>query len=212
MLLFTNEAYRTTASGAPQPVRQPNPETIPAEYRAWLGRITPEDTVPQLKRFAEAGGTILAIGSSTALAGLLGVPVSDHLIKPTPDGGTTPLPRNDFYVPGSLIRVKVDTSHPLAHGMAADALVFFEDSPVFHLPASGVRQVAGYSGTDLLASGWAWGQEHLDGGAAVAEAKVGEGEVVLFGPEVAFRAQSHGTFKLLFNAIYFGTATSSVGP
>ena len=115
-------------------------------------------------------------------------------------------------MPGSLLRVKVDLSHPLAHGMPADALVFFEDSPVFRLPPNGVRQVAGYFGTDLLASGWAWGQQYLNGGAAVAEAKVGEGEVVLFGPEVTFRAQSHGTFKLLFNAIYFGTATSNVGP
>jgi hypothetical protein len=141
------------------------------------------------------------------------VPVSNHLVKATPEGGTRPLAREDFYVPGSLLRVKVDTTHPLAHGMAADAVVFFDESPVFRLPPSGVRQVAGYFGADSLASGWAWGQQHLDGGTAVAEAKVGEGEVVMFGPEVAFRAQSHGTFKLLFNAIYFGTAAaSSVGP
>ena len=126
---------------------------------------------------------------------------------------TRPLPREDFYVPGSLLRIKLDITHPIAHGMTGDAVVFFEDSPVFRLPPNGVRQVAGYFGSDFLASGWAWGQQHLDGGTAVAEAKVGEGHVVLFGPEVAFRGQSHGTFKLLFNAIFFGpAAASSVGP
>ena len=58
----------------------------------------------------------------------------------------------------------------------------------------------------MLDSGWAWGQQYLDGGTAVAEAAVGEGKVVLLGPEVAFRAQPHGTFKLLFNALYRGNA------
>jgi hypothetical protein len=204
VLLFPNEAYEAGRRGPPQP----RPETIPAEYRGWLGRITPEETAPQLRRFAEAGGTIISIGSSTALAGLLGVPVTDHLIKPAPDGGTRPLAREDFYVPGSLMRVKVDTTHPLAHGMAGEALVFFENSPVFRLPPNGVRQVAGYFGSDLLVSGWAWGQHYLDGGTAVAEAKLGEGQVILFGPEVAFRAQSHGTFKLLFNAICLGASAN----
>ena len=61
----------------------------------------------------------------------------------------------------------------------------------------------------MLDSGWAWGQQYLDGGTAVAEASVGEGKVVLLGPEVAFRAaagRAAGTFKLLFNALYFGSA------
>jgi len=64
VLLFPNEAYRTGSRGS----AQPRPETIPAEFRGWLGRITPEDTAPQIKRFAEAGGTVLTIGSSTGLA------------------------------------------------------------------------------------------------------------------------------------------------
>ena len=63
-----------------------------------------------------------------------------------------------------------------------------------------------FSGTESLDSGWAWGQQYLDGGAALAEATVGEGKVVLLGPEVDFRAQPHGTFKLLFNGLYYGCA------
>jgi hypothetical protein len=207
VLLFPDEAFRSSGPGG----NQPAPESIPAEYRAWLGRITQEHTLPQLRRFVEAGGSLLAIGSSTALGALLGVPVSNHLVETAPDGTTRPLPRDKFYVPGSLMRARIDTSHPLAHGMNDEALLFFDSSPVFRA-GPGVRRVASFVGTETLASGWAWGQQYLDGAVAVAEAPVGAGRVVLYGPEVAFRGQSHGTFKLLFNGLFFGASESVVLP
>ena len=67
--------------------------------------------------------------------------------------------------------------------------------------AKGLHRVAWYESKQLLHSGWAWGQEHLQGGTAIAQAQVGKGTLVLFGPEILFRAQPHGTFKLLFNGI-----------
>ena len=77
--------------------------------------------------------------------------------------------------------------------------------------STNARTIASYT-PDSLASGWAWGQQYLAGGAAVAESTIGEGKVILYGPEVAFRAQPHGTFKLLFNGIYYGSAESTVLP
>ena len=68
------------------------------------------------------------------------------------------------------------------------------------------KAVGWFSGSDVLSSGWAWGQQYLDGGTAIAEASVGEGKVVLLGPEVNFRDQPHGTYKLLFNGLYYGSA------
>jgi hypothetical protein len=61
--------------------------------------------------------------------------------------------------------------------------------------------VAWYDSKTPLRSGWAWGQEHLQGGTAIVEAKVGPGKLVVFGPQVLFRGQPHGTFKLFFNGI-----------
>jgi hypothetical protein len=81
----------------------------------------------------------------------------------------------------------------------------FANSPTFRLPdgaeKDGWRRVAWFEGKAPLRSGWALGQEHLDGGVAIAEAKVGKGRLVLFGPQVLFRAQPHGTFRLFFNGI-----------
>ena len=83
--------------------------------------------------------------------------------------------------------------------------MFFDNSPVFRLGPDaaprGVKPSRGSIQPTPLRSGWAWGQHYLDGGVAVAEAQVGKGRLFLFGPEITFRAQPHGTFKFLFNAL-----------
>ena len=66
--------------------------------------------------------------------------------------------------------------------------------------------MAWFDSKDALRSGWAWGQHYLEGGTAAVEAQIGKGKVFLFGPEITFRAQPHGTFKFLFNSIYYGTS------
>src|SRR5262249_10914262 len=96
---------------------QPLPEeAIPEEYRGRRGSITAKKTVPQLRKFLEGGGTVLAIGSSTALGSQLGLPVANHLVEADKDGEERPLTREKFYVPGSVLRMQVDPAHPLALG------------------------------------------------------------------------------------------------
>ena len=89
--------------------------------------------------------------------------------------------------------------------------VFFDQSPVMKLSpdakAQGVTSVAWFDSDTPLRSGWAWGQQYLKGGVAMAEAKVGRGQLYLLGPEVTNRGQPHGTFKFLFNGIYLAGAT-----
>ena len=159
-----------------------------------------DKTVPQLKAFLEAGGRVVTIGSSTSLAQHLGLPVENWL---TENG--RPLPGEKFYVPGSLLRASFDTTAMVAKGMAAQANVFYDNSPVFKLgpdaAAKGVKRIAWYEKAPLV-SGWAWGENYLEGGTAIAEAAVGQGTLYLFGPEILFRAQPHGTFRLLFNTLY----------
>ncbi len=189
---------------------QIDPQSVPEEFRGWLGRITVEKTIPQVKQFVESGGSVLTVGSSTSMADLLGVPVSNHLVEPGADGKDRPLPRDKFYIPGSLVRAHLDTSNPLAYGMPSEVEMFFDSSPVFKLgpdaKTKNTSSVAWFEGANPLDSGWAWGQKYLDGGTAVADAKVGEGHVTLMGPEVTFRGEPHVTFKLLFNGVFYGNA------
>src|SRR5262249_9868987 len=167
--------------------------------------ITTEKTVPQLRKFLEAGGTILTIGSSAALGSQVGLPLGHHLVARGAEGAGRALGREKFYVPGSVVRVRLNPAHSLAWGMDRNADVMFSSSPVFRLPegddAKGLKRVAWFDSKTPLRSGWAWGQENLAGGVAIADAPVGKGRLVMCGPQILFRGQPHGTFKVLFNAI-----------
>jgi len=184
-----------------------NPKELPAEYRSQLGRITAEKSIPQLKSFMEAGGTVVTIGSSTNLAYHLDLPVRNALVEMTSAGKEQPLPATKYYIPGSILRVNYDNMQPATWGMPAKGDVYFDNSPVFKVSpdaiAKGdVKPLAWFSTNKPLRSGWAWGQEYLQDGVAAFMAPVGSGKFYAFGPEITFRGQSHGTFKLLFNQLY----------
>ncbi len=206
VLIFVNGAIPAPAGtggrGGRGRAGGPDPQDVPAEYRSQLGAITSERTIPQIRAFVEAGGTVVAIGDSAMnLAAHLDLPVGNHLVE-----NGVALPRSKYFVPGSVLTAKVDTRHPLAAGMRERTDFFFDNSPVFALKPgaldAGVRTIAMFDTPTPLHSGWAWGQRYLDGGILALDAPLGKGRVVLFGPEILQRAQPHGTFKLLFNALY----------
>ena len=64
-------------------------------------------------------------------ARLFGLPVKNYLTEMGPDGHERALPREKFYIPGSLLKVNVDNTNPLAYGMPNQVDVFFDNSPVF---------------------------------------------------------------------------------
>jgi len=169
--------------------------TMPDEFTGGLGK----EGVRALREFVEAGGTLVALNEASDFAvEQFGLPVRDV---------TAGLKQTEFYAPGSILRLVLDTSHPLAAGMPAESVAWVEDSPAFEVrgdaaAAARVRVVARYpeSGDPLL-SGWLLGGERLRGKAALVEVGLGRGRVVLFGFRPQYRAQSLATYPLLFNAI-----------
>ncbi len=202
-IVFVTKAFREP--GRRYRSSQPEADKVPAAERAMLGHLQVDEVAAPLKAFMEQGGIVLTIGTSTSLAYQLDLPVRDALVMN--DGeGLRPLSHDEFYIPGSVLHATVDPSSPATWGMPADADFYFDESPVFHLTPeaydSGVRPLAWYSQDSPLRSGWAWGGEYLKDGIAAFEAPVGHGKFLAFGPEITFRAQTHGTFKLLFNSLY----------
>ena len=191
----------------------PDPETIPAEFRQMLGSVTAEKTIPQLDKFLKQGGTVLTLGSSNNLASLLELPLVDPLTEKNTDGKSIPLPSDKFLIPGSILQVRVNNTHPLAYGMPEKVDVYFNRSPVFDLlPEASFEKISPVAWFDTdtpLRSGLARGQHYLKGTAAIIAAEVGKGKLFLLGPEITFRAQPHGNFKFLFNGIYYGGARST---
>lgn len=188
---------------------QPKADDIPAEFRPWLGAITDDKTLPQVAEFAKNGGTVITIGSSSRLATVIGAPVDVAVAKK--DGEKlVGLSTKEFYIPGSVLRAKVDNRQPLAYGLPQDIDVFFDRSPTFNLKASatGVAKVAWFDTDAPLRSGWAVGQERLKGSTGILDIDVGKGKLFVMGPEVTQRAQSYGTFKFLFNGMLYGPAVA----
>jgi Zinc carboxypeptidase len=184
------------------------PASVPPEYRDRLGAMTAARTLPQIRAFVENGGTLLAIGSGSTIAYSLGLPVANAVA----DSAGRALPRSRFYVPGSILSVAVDTTSPIAWGLRPRADVFFDDNPAFMLlpeaAARGIKRVAWFDSAAPLRSGWAWGQQALNGATGIVAAPMGKGNVVLFGPLIDFRSQAHGAFRFLFNGIYYGQELS----
>ena len=161
--------------------------------------------VAALYEFVEGGGVLVALDSASELPlTAFGLPVASAL------GGVRD---TEVFIPGSLLKLDVDSAHPLAWGMPREAAAFYAQGLAFvpsaprgrgEPPAAWsdeVRVVASYGRDPLLLSGWQSGGDRLEGRAAIIEARVGAGRVVLMGFRVQHRAQAHGTFKFLFNAL-----------
>lgn len=208
VLVFTDDALPPSGAwGRSQPTRQPDEADTPPELRDMLGHVTDETSMPQIARFVQDGGAVVAIGSSGRIAELLNAPLGAALSRQV-DGKHMPLERREFYIPGSILRARIDPTQPLGFGMPEEADMFSLSSQSFkRVPGIGVAQpVSWFEGSALLRSGWAVGQEKLAGTIAVADVDIGRGKLFLMGPEVAQRAQSYGTYKLLFNALLYGAA------
>jgi hypothetical protein len=184
---------------------QSDDTTIPEEWRKRMGSLSVDTSVPKIREFLESGGTVIAIGGAGSLARHLELPIGNHVVESV-SGEERPVSRDKFFVPTSLLHMDVNTSNSAAWGMPKQADVFFDNSPVYRLQPGaenrGIVPILSFSGDSPLRSGWAWGQERLNGGIGGFEAFVGQGRLLVYGPEITFRAQPHGTFKLLFNALY----------
>ena len=178
------------------------PGTMPEEYTGGLG----VEGASVLKRYVEGGGRVVALDEASGFAiDQFGLPVRDAVRGAA---------ESEFFIPGSLIAIRNDTTHRLAHGLQEAGAAFFVDSRSFDIvePASAnersapeppVEVVTHYASEDLVLSGWALGeQDYLAGRAAVVRAGLGAGDVVLIGFRSQMRAQPRNTFKLLFNALH----------
>ena len=186
--------------------KEPKEDEVPLEFKDHLGKITAQKSIPALQKFLNNGGRIITIGSSANLAYHLNLPVKNALVEMVA-GKEKPLPGEKFYIPGSVMQVDVDNNYAPNWGMSNKADVYFSASPVFKLAPEAIAQkevtpLAWYASATTLRSGWAFGQAYLQDGVAAFEANVGKGKLFVYGPEITFRGQTHGTYKMLFNQLY----------
>jgi hypothetical protein len=176
---------------SPNSIRNGNREgSLPIEYTGGIG----EQGVAALRAFVEQGGRLVAIEDAVDFViETFSLGVSD---------ATAGLPPQDFYIPGSILKLDLDTAAPLAATMpAASSAWFGTGSRAFEVRDPGIRVVARYGTGNPLQSGWLLGPERVAAKPALLEARVGEGSIVLFGFQPDYRGQSVATWPLLFNAL-----------
>ena len=174
---------------------------MPPEYTGGLGA----EGVKALREFVEQGGTLVCLNRASDFAiEQFKLPIRDVV---------NGLPRTDFYVPGSILRIELDTSNPIAAGMPKESIAWAENSPVFEVidgargisptvREGSVKIIAWYlKDTDPLLSGWLLGGDRIKGKAALVEVEMGKGRIILFGFRPQYRGQSLATYPLFFNAI-----------
>jgi hypothetical protein len=177
--------------------------TMPAEYVGGLGK----EGVAALVQFVQDGGTLVALDSSADLTvSALGLPVK-NVVRDAP--------ADQFFCPGSLLRLELDPTEPLAFGMPAQTAAFFAFSSAYEADAGNgsttpFKTIGRYASKDVLLSGWLEGEPMIAAKGAVLEARVGQGRAVLLAFRAQHRAQAYATFRLLFNPLH--TAASSLPP
>ena len=166
---------------------------VPPEYQGGIG----EEGLAALRAFVEEGGTLVAIDAASDLVLSRFGGIFERVSSTTEGVG-----RDVFYCPGSLVRIVMEEERPEAWGMPAEAAAFFQSSRAFRSDDPSVRAIARYAPADrLLMSGWLLGEAYIANQYAAIDVPYGSGRVVLFGFRPQFRAQSQGTFKLLFNVL-----------
>ena len=184
-VIFPDQSPNQILNGFPE-------GAMPDEYTGGIGA----DGVANLKKFVEAGGTLIFLNRASDFAiEQFNLPIKDI---------TKDLPEKDFYIPGSILRTELDKTNPIAEGMPKESIAWFEDSPAFEITDNEhVEIIASYpkNPKDILLSGYILGAEKIAGKAALVEVKIGKGKIILFGFRPQYRGQSLATFPLLFNAI-----------
>ena len=168
----------------------------PPEFRGGMG----DDGFAQVKGFVEHGGTVVALNNASTVFAAQGTKDVTNALD-----GIAP---KDFYIPGSILQVDVDTASPIGFGSKAKMPIFFESGPAFKI--EGVTQsVATYTSDNSLLSGWILGGKYLNHQSALVEKPVGQGRIILFGFRPQYRAQSEMTYKLFYNALLYASSKAA---
>lgn len=183
VIVFADQNPRGIINGLDYP--------YPKEYRGGIG----EEGLARLRQFAARGGTLILLGES----GKLLIDRWDLEISEF----TGSLSKRDFFIPGSLVRIRVNTKHPIGYGMMERSAAMFIRSPV--LESKRFVSIASYQGENLLLSGWSNGEGYLKGRQAVFEVPIEKGRSIFIGFRCQFRAQTRVTYKLLFNSLFYST-------
>jgi hypothetical protein len=172
-------------------------DNFPEQYRGGLG----ENGIQNLREFVAQGGMLISWGGSAkTVAEVFQMPFIDV---------ATGLKRGEFFAPGSIVQVDLDITHPVNFGMSAKAAAIARYMPILAISDDDIKTPGKFATEDLNLSGFLLGEEHLQGKASIYDKQYEKGRVILFLTLPQFRCMSHGSYKQIFNAVYWASSQSN---
>ena len=164
-------------------------------YEGGIGK----EGIEALKKFVEKGGVLVTLNNACNLI--------FEEFKPPARNALKGIDRKNFFCPTSLLKIQIDNKSPLGYGMPKEAAAMFSRSLAIstRIPSGewDRKVVASFPEKDILMSGWLLGEDVIARKAAVVDVKYKKGRIILIGLRCQFRAQSHGTYKFLLNALLY---------
>jgi len=179
------------------------PGSVPGQYAGGIG----ETGAQALRDFVTQGGTLITLGNATLFA------LDEFNLALT--NVLQGVPQTQFFCSGSLLRVELkDANHPVVAGLPASPAIMFERNPAFDTKQGfRGRILASYvKDRSPLLSGFLLGADRIEGKAAAIDADYGKGHIVMLAFRPQWRGQSHGTYKFLFNALYYNPSMAAEAP
>jgi hypothetical protein len=192
VLVFVGASKSEIESGTPPKKWEKWATPLPPEYSGGIDKKGKK----ALEEFIKAGKILIFMESSCEYAlDTFKLPIED-IAKDN----------SKIVCPGSYLEVEIKESE-LTLGMGPKAAIYYYESPVFStsLPRSSAQQrrtPVTFGMHDLLLSGALEGEDQLIRKALVVDFFTDGGRIILIGPDVIFRAQSEGTYKIMFNALF----------
>ena len=197
VIVFADESADIIKLGKPSPTSRWARffSAMPPEYEGGIEK----EGVEALKTFVEKGGILVTLNSACDLVFKeFKTPASNALER---------VDRSRFFCPTSLLKIEVDNESPIGYGMPKEATAMFSRSLAFDTRVPDAewdrKVVASFPEENVLSSGWLLGEDVIARKAAVVDVKRKEGHIILIGFRCQFRAQSHGTYKFLLNALLY---------
>ncbi len=170
-----------------------SPQDVPPEYSGGIGMAG----VSNLKEFVKNGGTLITMGTSAELPiNYFGIKVSNVLKEEK----EKPPEKREFFAPGSIL-ITDSSDSLITFGLPAEIPIFYNEEPVFDWKEG--NAILKFPEFNPLLSGIIKGESLIKGKSPLVEVPYGKGKIVMFGFDVIHRAQAHGTFRILFNALIY---------
>ena len=168
---------------------------LPPEFEGGIEK----EGVAALKKFVAEGGILIALNEACELV----IKEFQPPVQNTLEG----IDNSKFFCPSSILRIRVDPDTPIGYGMSEESAALFADSQAFDtwVPSGDWdrKVVASFPKENILLSGWLTGEELIARKAAIVDLRYHKGRIILMGIRVQNRAQTHGTYKFLFNALLY---------